>query len=56
MTVRANWRITFRCEESRGRDLLERWIPIIELEHEQAQRRTDARIFVEITTRGARFA
>lgn len=48
-------RISFRCNESRGRQLLQRWIEMIELHHERAIREPDFRMMVQIQESGVKF-
>lgn len=43
-------RVTFSCPESRGRQRAEELIESIEFEFEQAQRRKDRRLLIEIKT------
>ena len=49
-------RISFRCNETRGRELLERWIEMIEYHYERALREPDFRIIVQIQESGVKFA
>ena len=48
-------RISFRCNEVRGRELLERWIGMIEFHYEHALEQADFRMFVQIQASGAKF-
>ena len=48
-------RISFRCNETRGRGLLERWIEMIEFHYERATREADFRMIVQIQDSGAKF-
>lgn len=48
-------RISFRCNETRGRILLERWIDMIELHYERAGRNADLRMIVQIQESGVKF-
>jgi predicted nuclease of predicted toxin-antitoxin system len=45
-------RISFRCNETRGRSLLERWIDLIEFHHERATRDADLRMIIQIQESG----
>ena len=45
-------RISFRCNETRGVELLERWIEELEFHYEQAQKRSDFRMLVQIQESG----
>jgi predicted nuclease of predicted toxin-antitoxin system len=45
-------RISFRCEEARGRELLERWIEHIEFHYLQSLRGSDFRMIVQIQESG----
>jgi Domain of unknown function (DUF5615) len=45
-------RISFRCKEPRGLDLIQRWIDFIEFHFEQAQKRSDIRMIVQIQESG----
>jgi predicted nuclease of predicted toxin-antitoxin system len=45
-------RISFRCNEARGLELLTRWIEHIEFHYEQAQRMDDFRMIVQIQESG----
>jgi hypothetical protein len=48
-------RISFKCNEVRGRDLLTRWIDHIELHYEKAQQDSDIRMMVQIQESGVKF-
>jgi predicted nuclease of predicted toxin-antitoxin system len=48
-------RISFKCNEVRGRQLLEQWIEMIEFHYDQARQQPDFRMMVQITGSGARF-
>jgi predicted nuclease of predicted toxin-antitoxin system len=48
-------RISFRCNEVRGRPLLEEWITMIELRFAHTQTRSDTRMIVQIQESGAKF-
>lgn len=48
-------RISFRCNEVKGRALLERWIEMIEFHFAQAQEQSDFRMMVQIQETGVRF-
>jgi predicted nuclease of predicted toxin-antitoxin system len=48
-------RISFRCDESKGRALLEKWIDMLELHYEKARREADFRMIVQIQESGAKF-
>lgn len=45
-------RISFRCSEPKGRALLERWIPMIELHYAQALTKPDFRMIVQVQESG----
>jgi predicted nuclease of predicted toxin-antitoxin system len=45
-------RISFRCNEARGKALLERWIGLIEAHYEQALSQADFRMIVQIQESG----
>lgn len=45
-------RISFRCPEPRGVALLERWIESIEFHYEQALKRSDFRMIVQVMESG----
>jgi len=45
-------RISFRCSEPHGRQLIEKWIEHVEFEYAQAQKRGDKRLMVEIMESG----
>ena len=49
-------RISFRCNETRGRELLERWVDMIEYHYERATREPDFRMIVQIQESGVKFA
>lgn len=48
-------RISFRCNEVRGRALLEEWIEMIEFHYAHAQTRSDIRMIVQIQESGVKF-
>lgn len=48
-------RISFRCNEVRGRELAEKWIQHIELHYSLAQNDRDIRMIVQIQTNGVKF-
>jgi predicted nuclease of predicted toxin-antitoxin system len=48
-------RISFRCNEVRGRELLLRWIEMIELHYARAQQDPDIRMLVQIQESGVKF-
>jgi hypothetical protein len=48
-------RISFRCNEVRGRELLERWIAMIEFHYQQALEQPDFRMMVQIQESGTKF-
>lgn len=48
-------RISFKCNETQGRKLLERWITFIELHYEQCQTEPDFRMIVEIQRSAVKF-
>lgn len=48
-------RISFRCDESKGRALLDKWMDMIELHYEKTRRETDFRMIVQIQESGAKF-
>jgi len=48
-------RISFRCNEVRGRELLERWIDLIEFHYHQALAQADFRMIVQIQESGTKF-
>ncbi len=52
---RALGRISFRCNEVRGKEHLERWISMIEFHYEQALTKPDFRMIVHIQDSGAKF-
>jgi predicted nuclease of predicted toxin-antitoxin system len=45
-------RISFRCKETQGRLLLERWIAVIEMHYEQCLAERDFRMIVQIQESG----
>ena len=47
-------RISFRCNEVRGRELAEKWIDVIELHYAMALRTPDVRMIVQVDTQGLR--
>lgn len=49
-------RISFRCNPVRGREMLEKWIEMIELQHHLASRRGDFRMICTIQTSGVKFS
>ena len=48
-------RISFRCNEVRGKDLLARWIDMIEFHYAQALDQSDFRMIVQIQESGVKF-
>ena len=48
-------RISFRCNEVRGREVLERWIDMIEFHYQQALEQADFRMMVQLQESGAKF-
>lgn len=48
-------RISFRCNEVRGRKLLERWIDMIEMHFRRATEDPDVRMIVQIQESGVKF-
>lgn len=48
-------RISFRCNEVRGRELLERWIGMIEFHYVQALQQPDVRMMIQIQESGVKF-
>jgi predicted nuclease of predicted toxin-antitoxin system len=48
-------RISFRCNEIRGRALLEEWIEMIEFHYSRARAGSDARMIVQIQESGVKF-
>jgi predicted nuclease of predicted toxin-antitoxin system len=48
-------RISFRCNEVRGRELLARWIDHIEFHYERARKQPDIRMMVQIQESGVKF-
>lgn len=48
-------RISFRCNEVKGRQLLEKWIAMIEFHYEQAVSQPDFRMMVQIQESGVKF-
>jgi predicted nuclease of predicted toxin-antitoxin system len=48
-------RISFRCNEARGRALLEIWIDHIELHYSKSQSSSDIRMIVQIQESGTKF-
>lgn len=48
-------RISFSCNEVKGRELLERWIEMIEFQYEQARSKPDIRMIVQIQESGVKF-
>ncbi len=49
-------RISFRCNETRGRALLEQWIPMIELQYKLATKNPDLRMICTIMPSGVKFS
>jgi predicted nuclease of predicted toxin-antitoxin system len=49
-------RISFKCAEPKGRDLLTRWIKMIELHYAQALTERDFRMIVQIQESGIKFS
>src|SRR5271167_4029841 len=49
-TFRRLGRISFRCNETQGRRLVERWIESIEFHYEQAQKNSDLRMIPRIAS------
>ncbi len=45
-------RISFRCREPKGRELLSRWIDMIEFHYAQARQQTNFRMIVQIQESG----
>lgn len=48
-------RISFRCNEVKGRTLLEKWIEMIEFHYDRALKETDIRMIVQIQENGVKF-
>lgn len=48
-------RISFRCNEVRGKDLLAKWIDMIEFHYVQALEQSDFRMIVQIQESGVKF-
>jgi len=48
-------RISFRCNEVRGRQLLSKWIAMIEFYYEQALQQPDFRMMIQIQESGVKF-
>ena len=48
-------RISFRCNEVRGRELLEKWIETIEFHYRQSLQQTDFRMIVQIQDNAIKF-
>lgn len=48
-------RLSFRCNEVRGRELLAKWIDMIEFHYERAQDQPDVRMIVQIQENGVKF-
>ena len=48
-------RISFKCNEVRGRALLEQWIDMIEFHYERALQKRDVRMIVQIQESGVKF-
>ena len=48
-------RISFRCNEVKGRELLERWIEMIEFHYERALQEPDFRMMIQIQESGVKF-
>ena len=55
MRFRRLGRISFKCKETQGRALLEKWIDHIELHYEQCQTESDFRMIVEIQGAAVKF-
>jgi predicted nuclease of predicted toxin-antitoxin system len=53
-SLRRLGRISFRCSESKGRERITSVIDVVEFEYEQAQKRRDKRIIIEITETNVR--
>lgn len=51
-TFRRLGRISFRCNEVRGRALLERWIDLLEFHYQQSMERGDFRMIIQIQESG----
>src|SRR5688572_10253228 len=51
-TFRRLGRISFRCNETKGRALLERWVASLEFHYEQALAQKDFRMIVQIQESG----
>jgi predicted nuclease of predicted toxin-antitoxin system len=49
-------RISFRCKETQGCLLLERWIALIEAYHEQCLSKSDPRMIVQVQESGLKLA
>ena len=49
-------RISFRCNEVRGLSLLERWIDLVEFHYEQALKKGDFRVIMQIQESGFKVA
>ena|SRR6266478_325102 len=45
-------RISFRCNEAKAKELIERWIEHIEFHYEQAQKQSDFRMIIQIQESG----
>lgn len=48
-------RISFRCNEVKGKELLARWIDMIEFHYERAIQESDVRMMVQIQESGVKF-
>jgi predicted nuclease of predicted toxin-antitoxin system len=48
-------RISFRCSEVRGRELLTRWIDMIEYHYDRAGQDSDIRMIVQLQESGVKF-
>jgi len=48
-------RISFRCNEVKGRQLLEKWIDMIEFHYERALAGADFRMMAQIQESGVKF-
>ena len=48
-------RISFKCNEVKGRELLARWIEMIEFHYAQACREPDFRMMVQVQDSGVKF-
>lgn len=48
-------RISFRCNEAKGKELLARWIDMIEFHYERALEQPDFRMMIQIQESGVKF-